>query len=341
METFSLKILKNYLISSFAIILLTMLILQPETYAVAGLKLTLITDVQIYGLSDTVTVSGNLTFNENPVSDGIVALEVRDPADLFFSFRTVQTGSITPTNCLINFTQLYPSDSNGSPQYTFSTGSSLCIFFDAKNYDSKSHHVTIAITVYSPTNVPIGAWIPISKTLEPDETIAGFFFATGIYSDFEPGTYTIYANAYSNLPRDFGYPYCPEKTATFTVTGTTGGGGVTKAQIIYTEGTYISAFKLPRIGRNGTYTIYASSHYQGKTAYSSMGFPVVLIGDVNDDGIVEMMDFFYTSLAFGSTPEDPNWNEKCDMYPWPEGDNCIELMDFYILSQHFGDHIIT
>ena len=64
-----------------------------------------------------------------------------------------------------------------------------------------------------------------------------------------------------------------------------------------------------------------------------------LIGDINGDGYVELLDFFLLSQAFGSYPGRPNWDPRCDIYPWPDGDGYVELMDFYLASQHFGDHI--
>jgi len=56
-------------------------------------------------------------------------------------------------------------------------------------------------------------------------------------------------------------------------------------------------------------------------------------GDVNHDGIVELMDFYIVSMAFSSTPIDPNWNPHADL----NGDGIIELMDFWIMSRHFGE----
>ena len=61
-----------------------------------------------------------------------------------------------------------------------------------------------------------------------------------------------------------------------------------------------------------------------------MGIP----SDINADGIVEMMDFYYASLAFGSEPGDPNWNPNTDI----NDDSIVEMMDFLIVSQHFGQH---
>ena len=56
-------------------------------------------------------------------------------------------------------------------------------------------------------------------------------------------------------------------------------------------------------------------------------------GDVNGDGWVELMDFWYISLAFGSRPGDPNWDQRADL----NFDDIVELMDFYVASQNFGN----
>jgi len=318
--------------------------LQPKTCAAASLKLTLSTENEIYGLSDTVVISGSLTFNNIPVADGLVGIEVMDPSNAHFTFRTAQTGSITPTNCPVNFTQFYPSDSNGNPKYTFKKGSNLWIFYTAENHDSVSHQVILPISIYNPDSIPIYATFQSATTLEPGSSLTLLFLALPISTDLKVGTYKIYANAYSDFLKNFGYPYCPEQIATFTVTSSTSGSSMDlqelSIQSFLINGIYTSSFKLPKVGRIGTYTIYVGSRYQNQNAFSSMGFPVVLIGDINDDEMVEMMDFFLMSISYNSRPGDPNWNEKCDIYPWPLGDDYIELMDFWLISLHYGDHAL-
>jgi len=51
------------------------------------------------------------------------------------------------------------------------------------------------------------------------------------------------------------------------------------------------------------------------------------------DSIVELEDFWIASQAFGSTPDDSNWNPNADI----NDDNIVELADFWVLSQHFGE----
>lgn len=73
------------------------------------------------------------------------------------------------------------------------------------------------------------------------------------------------------------------------------------------------------------------------TANNVMDYGIVdfgtLLGDINVDGYVELMDFFIESQAFGSYPGHPRWDVRCDI----NGDEYVELMDFFILSQHFGE----
>jgi parallel beta-helix repeat protein len=57
-------------------------------------------------------------------------------------------------------------------------------------------------------------------------------------------------------------------------------------------------------------------------------------GDVNADGIVELMDFFVACNAYNSQPGKPNWNPNADI----NNDGIVELMDFFIMSQHYLEH---
>lgn len=336
----------NFKKSHFILLLIITLILltAPTSKTQAQiLRLTIYYNGEIYGLSDNVTISGNLTLDGNPVENALVAIQVMDPSKLYFTCRTAVTGPTPPTVHPVNFTYLYPSDSNGQPKYTFKIGDSLCITYSIRNHDNIPHYVTIAISLYDPQEVPIGTWLPAVTRLDPGSSSTTIFFAAQITSEFAFGTYKIYGNLYSDLPSNFGIPYCPEKMATFSISSTSG----KISNIKYSEtteipqtGTYMISFKLPKVGRIGTYYVYASTSYAGLNSYSSMTIPVMLIGDVNDDKWVELMDFFFMSMAFGSTPESPNWNEKCDIYPWPEGDDYIELMDFWLISLHFGDHVL-
>lgn len=59
---------------------------------------------------------------------------------------------------------------------------------------------------------------------------------------------------------------------------------------------------------------------------------VRLMGDVNDDGIVNVTDMLEASKAFGSFPGRENWNSDVDIYR----DLVINIMDIYYVAKNFG-----
>jgi hypothetical protein len=90
----------------------------------------------------------------------------------------------------------------------------------------------------------------------------------------------------------------------------------------------------------GNYALSAIATLSGEI-YNTLvdGWIVVtILGDVNGDGWVEIMDFWVLSQASGSSPGDSNWNPNGDIYPPPDGDGIIEIMDFWLVSQHVGEH---
>ena len=57
-----------------------------------------------------------------------------------------------------------------------------------------------------------------------------------------------------------------------------------------------------------------------------------LLGDINEDFIVDNNDLILLNQAFGSTPESPNWNSDADL----NRDNTINGLDLSLLSQNYG-----
>jgi len=96
----------------------------------------------------------------------------------------------------------------------------------------------------------------------------------------------------------------------------------------------------------GTYTVKAQARCATHTSVVSnwsCGLSVAIVVrppipiypayDVNQDGMVEMMDFFILADAFGSHPGDSNWNPAADV----NKDGMVEMMDYKVVSDHFGE----
>jgi hypothetical protein len=61
---------------------------------------------------------------------------------------------------------------------------------------------------------------------------------------------------------------------------------------------------------------------------------VTIMGDVNGDGTVNILDAIVLGNAFLATPTSPNWNPNADM----NNDNSVNILDAIILSNHFLEH---
>jgi hypothetical protein len=57
-----------------------------------------------------------------------------------------------------------------------------------------------------------------------------------------------------------------------------------------------------------------------------------LVGDVNDDGTVDIFDAILLSNAFNSAIGMPHWNPEADL----NNDNVIDIFDAIILASNFG-----
>jgi len=88
-----------------------------------------------------------------------------------------------------------------------------------------------------------------------------------------------------------------------------------------------------------SYFYDASSRILTMTAFHSSSITITvrwrLLGDLNEDGIVNATDLSLLSEAFGGTrgpPPSANWNPNADL----NQDNCTDVLDLYMLSKDYG-----
>jgi GH25 family lysozyme M1 (1,4-beta-N-acetylmuramidase) len=58
-----------------------------------------------------------------------------------------------------------------------------------------------------------------------------------------------------------------------------------------------------------------------------------LIGDVNQDGRVDLFDTLEFAIAFGSCPTSETWNAECDL----NQDMIVDIFDVIVVCMHFGE----
>jgi parallel beta-helix repeat protein len=60
--------------------------------------------------------------------------------------------------------------------------------------------------------------------------------------------------------------------------------------------------------------------------------PYVLLGDLNNDGVVNILDMAIFGKAYGSYPGHPRWNPAADL----DGNGIINILDCCIIAKNFG-----
>jgi len=304
------------------------------------LSLTVISNKHLYVPNEVVYVSGSLMWLPHtiPVNDGLVGVEVRDPLGLPFILRTRPTGTITSQKWTMNFTQFYPCDSNSVPRYSFRRGETLYIFAEVKNFDEMlPHSAVICIVLYDANSVPIGIWHPASGTISPGAVSAVFFQSVTLSGSAFSGNLTLYAGVFSDFPKNGGYPYCPERTTTFTAsTSQFSSQSRTDSSNapFATEGAYDLSFKFPISGaRTGNYTAYVSTFYYDTLGTSNFEFTFSLIGDINGDGAVDIYDAILLAATYNITPGGLRWDSRADL----NQDKVVDIYDAILLASHYGE----
>jgi len=61
----------------------------------------------------------------------------------------------------------------------------------------------------------------------------------------------------------------------------------------------------------------------------------ILIGDLNNDGILDIKDLYFIAKIYEAKPEDPSWNPKADL----NGDGKIGIKDLFLVAKKLGQEI--
>jgi len=84
-----------------------------------------------------------------------------------------------------------------------------------------------------------------------------------------------------------------------------------------------------------TQSLLVSPNIVGVTDF---GFDIIfegrkyLLGDINRDGVVDFRDLFLLARAYGSTPNEPNWNPDADL----NKDGAVDWKDIVIFAKEYG-----
>jgi len=325
---------------------------EYSCYSTPPLSLTTVTDKLSYEVGDSVHIYGNLTLGSSPVQDGIVALEVVNDSDQTIVIRCQSTG-VPPASQIVEIVDVTPCDDQGNPQTIFYRGYLAHFNVTIRNNDIETRPVLITINTYDAENRPIG--IKAFNAQVTAGATSWVMLGLGIPDTASFGEAMVYASTLNKWPKAGGTAYCPEKSATFEISGSGSAGAGTQSSSSNPEGTYNLTFKLPSNNGVGNYTVYASSEYmvheptqKTRKVTNEVTFEVVWLKyDFDGDGEVDIGDVRRVARAYGSAavddPETPydeteNWDPVVDVAP-EGGNGKITIADVREVARHYGETI--
>lgn len=310
----------------FILILTSALIVHAQPL---NLNLTVETDKPSYYFGQPITIYGNLTSNDTPITDALIALEIDYPEGVLI-LRTLNTGTPPTQQPTIEILNAYPSNSTGYPQNEFPLKSLAYFTITLKNNNLfESLQVLVGLTLFDSAKVPLST-TAANLLIHENQTLT-IIMGAPISQKAYIGNATAYITAFKDWPRNGGTPYTNERTTTFNITGTGSQGTPPPEPNI--PANYNLTFKISEFeAARGTYTIYVTTEYYGEYAQNTKTFQVKIPGDINDDGKVDGKDAGILAYSWGSKTGDPNYNPNADLYQ----DGKIDGKDASIMAKYWG-----
>jgi PKD repeat protein len=315
------KNLKNFL--TFTHILLLFLLVVTTARAQNPLKVTVTTDKDSYQLRELVNIYGNVTYNDNQVTEGLVALQVEDPLKTIVA-RTVPANSVPMEDWKVEIISLISCDDEGNLKLSFKKGGWANFKVTIRNKLPIPQEVRVVVNVYDSIMIPLDL-ISVQWTIAP-ETTDSYMPSIWIDEWASTGNATAYANVYTDWPKDGGYPYCPEKATTFNIVSFEGESPTEspEIQIPQVEASYQTIFRLSPGPPPGIYRISVNALYKGYKALETKIFQVESLPTP------PRASFAYwppqagpgIEVTFdGSSSTAEGYNDTITSYAWDFGDN--------------------
>ena len=298
----------------------------------ADFILTVATSKQVYNAGDTLQIEGNLTDHGMPVPDGLVLLQINNPKNGIWVVRTLTTGQTPSGPFPVEILNVTSTDSSGLPKGLFNRGQDAGFKVAIRNNAGSSYQVLVMVNLFYSNGVPFRLFPLYEGTIDVVATLTASTWPVTIPSNAVAGQATAYASISSGLPNGTGLAYGPEKNGTFNIVS---GGGVPTPPT-NPLGTFSLTIPLTSIPVwLGNYSVYARTYYGFSISSTTNVFKVVLTGDLNHDGKIDMKDIAPVAKAFSTRPGDPLWNPAADL----DNSGKVDMKDVAIVAKAFG--IIT
>ena len=306
----------------FVLAILAFTVISKNVLSQFGPEVTVHTDKTLYQLREIVEIFGNVTYQDEPVNEGLIGIQVESPVRNLV-MRTALTGTEHVGGYDFNITSFYSSDEGGNPKSGFERGDWAYFTVIVKNNRPIPRFALVTVSVYDSTLIPItleyvGNTVPAGATL--------MFIATfKIDTWASVGKAPAYANVYTGWPKNDGYPQCPETAINYTIkeSAYTPAPDNPVPQKAVQNGSYSANFRLSPEPQPGTYFVYVEASYGGLTASFQTQFSVVdVIAPPRAAFTAEppMAGANITISFDGAFSSPEGYNDTITSYTWDFGD---------------------
>jgi len=326
-------------------VLTAMFAVAPIVLSEPHLEITVNISKHNYHYRQLVNIYGNVTYGDQLVEDGLVALQL----GFYYSSirhnatRTVPANATPTENWTIEINSFITTDSNGDPQTAFKKGGNAWFKYNVTNNDVfESQTILIVVSLYDVDATPFKThWI---RTTVTAGTTFGEMFRIDLngYDGgnwISTGSAVAYANVYTDWPAQGGYPYCPEKAASFTILPQSGlATNLPSYAAPAGESSYNSYHASVRLPPNiplGTYNITVSAYYRGfKNAFTTCDYDreYEMRGDIIYNRKIDIFDIVAVAAAYGKTGGQPGWNPEADL----DANGKVDIFDIVIVAGSYG-----
>ena len=309
----------------------------------ASLSLTITTDRAavnggVYNVGSAVILSGNVS-NGSAIPDALVFFEVDNPKNNPWIIRTLTSGQTPPGPWVsVQLLSVTPCDSSGNPEYSFSPGQDAGFEVSLKNNAANPNPVLVTINLFFSDGRPFLLRTIVNTTLQAGQSYSSITWPVNIPSNSVTGQAIVRASVFNDYPKNGGLPYSPELSATFNIAS----GTPSQPPQNSSPGTFNFTVPVTYIAQIpiwlGNYTAYAITKYGYSLASNQTQFTVKLIGDMDGNGKIDIVDVATVAKAFGTQPGNPRWNPAADLSgPIPlVPDGRVDISDVAIVAKEFG-----
>lgn len=313
-----------------------------------NLYVTVTTDKPTYGYRESVSVSGNvITLNGIPVEKGLAAIQLENPAGNTIALRIAPIGTIPSVQWTVEIVSIITCDSDGNPKDAFAKKTTAWFKATVRNNNpASSRSVLLTVSIYDNDLTPMVVCFT-QLNLEPNGV--AIFMADFFIDEWVPtGNALICANVFTDWPKNQGYPYSPEKSASFTI--------IEKATSAYSNqetsedrknievqsnssiGMFKGTFRIkPYVAPySGTYSISVSvlsldNFWKG---FQNTAFKVEyeVPQDFNLNHEIDIYDVVKVTKSYGTKGGDPNWDPRADL----DTNGKIEIYDVVKVTGIYG-----